>query len=155
MEIPNDITHLANRLFESGYAERSDSFRQVYTGPVINGVPLAWDVTEYQPHGPKSHVLDDINKLVRISDWEKSINATQVDMNYAKEICLQRSKPALVLTFEHPITKRIEQTVADGNHRIAKAAMERMTSYPAHCLSLEETRRIQLPPELAMRAIKG
>lgn len=149
MELPDDITHLANRIFEGGYAKRSDMFRQVFVGPVIDGQAHAWDVTNYQAHGKYSREAEDINQTVSIREWQQLPQATNVDFGYAREICLLRARPVLVLKFKVPGTGEITTILADGNHRLARAAMQGMKSFPAHQLTLEQSEVIKLPDHLA------
>lgn len=151
--IPENIYQLQNLIFEKGYSQRDRDFRHFFTGgrhvsSAGDEVFDVWDVTDYTPDGKHARVLDDINYMIAIADWEQLPNAEQVDMSYAREICLSKAKPALVLTNELS-NGQIEYQIADGNHRIAKAQLQRRREYPAHVLSLEESNAIKLPQKSA------
>lgn len=149
MELPNNIMSLQNAIFDGGHAERDMSYRNIYRGPnvIIDGESniLAWDITRYAPHGPESSTLDNINHLVLITLWERSNNARHIDTSYAREICLNKAKPALIVQYD--TGSGIIQEIADGNHRIYKAQMQGMKTYPAHKLTVEQSEAIRMPFE--------
>lgn len=153
-DVPEDIFHLQNMMIEKGHAQRSPDARQFFTGGLHTNAQTGeeiydvWDVTDYTPDGKNAHVLDDINFMIQVADWEALPNANLVDHKYAREICLSKAKPALILTNLLP-NGRTELQIADGNHRLARASMQRRREYPAHMLTLEESNAIKLPQEIA------
>ena len=155
MELPDDIMHVQNMIIANGNAKRNQHYRNLFSGPRLTSntgliIHFVWDVTDYTPHGKNARILDDINHMVDIADWERLPNANHIDMNYAKDICIPQSKPALIVRFKDPNGNE-HQIIADGNHRIAKANMIGMKTYPAHMLTVEESEKCRLPEEISKK----
>lgn len=144
---PDHIMHLQNKLFEQGIVKRDPRYAQIYQGGVLirNGQPyvLKYHVSDYAPYGPQSCVLDDINYMIDLASWETTPAAENLDTAYAREICIKKSKPALVAQHEME-SGAVFKVVIDGNHRLYRALLAGMKTYPAHLLTLEESEKIRI-----------
>jgi len=145
--LPDSIFQTAEKAIE----ERRDMrWRQVFSIPMRTkgggAVMLHFDITEYKK-GKLRHKLDDINYAVNVREWARSPSAKKVDRDYAKGICIKKNrKPVLVARIEnHDGT--VHDLVIDGNHRLYRANMVNLKTYPAHRLTVDETKAITVTDE--------
>lgn len=126
-----------------GKVDRS-GFRHVYEVS-FNGAVYAWDLTDYLPGGRRSMIVRcRVNSAVYVPDWSKLPQASRVDYKHAATICLRKAFPVLKVVRDIPGVGVVE-FIADGNHRLAKAALDKMRVLPACKLTLEESDAAFLP----------
>lgn len=152
--LPDDLDAVSNALgfktqlqqvYIHKFLERDDS------GPVVS--IAAFDVAKMNRIAATRHPDVDVSTAGVVE--KHAAKRQYIDREYAA--CLTEShlaQPVVVLTLKHPKTGRVYGVVADGNHRLYRAAGLGRDSLPGVTLTLEESESCRLPDEVAYMAAR-